>query len=73
MHLTSGLKTYLYSFERDPIRIVCPFAQREFDGYVDIVKPYGFSVLWAMAIVPNFHITGKNLPDNKITSADILG
>jgi hypothetical protein len=43
MHLTNGLKTYLYCFERDAVRIVCPFALREFDGYVDIVKPYGFS------------------------------
>jgi hypothetical protein len=39
MHLTTGLKTYLYCFEMDAVRIVCPFAQRDFDGYVDIVKP----------------------------------
>ena len=54
MHLTSGLKTYLYSFERDLIRIVCPFAQREFDGYVDIVKPYGFSGFVGNGDCPEF-------------------
>jgi hypothetical protein len=43
MHLTTGLRTYLYSFEKDDIRIVCPVAEREFDGYVDLVKPFGFS------------------------------
>ena len=43
MHLTTGLKTYLYSFEADDIRTICPFTEREFEGYIDIVKPYGFS------------------------------
>jgi hypothetical protein len=43
MHLTTGLKTYLYSFEKDNIRIVCPIAEREYGGYIDIVKPFGFS------------------------------
>ena len=43
MYLTTGLKTYLYTFEQDNIRIVCPIAEREYGGYVDIVKPYGFS------------------------------
>jgi hypothetical protein len=43
MHLTTGLKTYLYSFIKDEIRIVCPIAEREFGGHIDIVKPFGFS------------------------------
>jgi len=43
MHLTTGLATYLYCFESDDVRIVCPIAEREMDGYVDIVKPFGFS------------------------------
>ncbi|OGW53954.1 MAG: hypothetical protein A2Y81_03185 [Nitrospirae bacterium RBG_13_43_8] len=43
MQLTTGLRTYLYSFEKDDIRFVCPIAEREFGGYVDITKPFGFS------------------------------
>ena len=43
MHLTTGLSTYLYCLESDNGRIVCPIAEREYDGYIDIVKPFGFS------------------------------
>jgi hypothetical protein len=43
MHLTTGLKTYLYCFEKGDIRVVSPIAEREFHGHVDILKPYGFS------------------------------
>jgi hypothetical protein len=43
MHLTTGFKTYLYCFESENIRIVCPIAEREYDGYIDILKPFGFS------------------------------
>ncbi len=43
MHLTTGLKTYLYCFETEDIRIICPIAEREFEGYIDIVTLYGFS------------------------------
>ena len=43
MHLTTGFTTYLYCFEAENIRIVCPIAEREFQGYVDIVTPYGLS------------------------------
>jgi len=43
MHLTTGLRTFLYCFETDNGRIVCPIVERDFEGYVDIMKPYGFS------------------------------
>jgi hypothetical protein len=43
MRLTTGFKTYLYCFEADGVRIVCPIAEREFEGHIDIVTPYGFS------------------------------
>ncbi|MBK7158102.1 MAG: hypothetical protein IPH77_05970 [Ignavibacteria bacterium] len=43
MHLTTGYRTYLYCFEHDGVRIVCPVAERDFGGYTDIVTPYGFS------------------------------
>ena len=43
MHLTTGLKTYLYCFESDQGRVVCPICEREYHGTVDVVKPFGFS------------------------------
>lgn len=43
MHLTSGLATYLYCFADGDIKIVCPIAEREYQGLTDIVTPYGFS------------------------------
>ena len=43
MRLTTGFRTYLYCFEAENVRIVCTIAEREFDGHVDIVTPYGFS------------------------------
>ncbi|MDQ3019866.1 MAG: hypothetical protein M3R36_04745 [Bacteroidota bacterium] len=43
MHRTTGFDTYLYFFERDNIKIICPVAEREYNGYKDIVTPFGFS------------------------------
>lgn len=43
MHLTTGLKTYLYCFESDQGRAVCPICEREYQGTIDLVKPFGFS------------------------------
>lgn len=54
MHLTTGFKTYLYCFESENVRIVCPFAEREYDGYIDILKPFGFSGFVANGDSPEF-------------------
>src|SRR6267142_536258 len=43
MHLTTGFATYLYCFEDGETRIVCPLSERQYEGHVDIVTPYGFS------------------------------
>lgn len=43
MHFATGYETYLYSFEMDEIRVVCPISERPFGRYIDIVTPYGFS------------------------------
>jgi hypothetical protein len=43
MTASSGYRTYLYSFERPDVRIVCPVAERPVNGLVDLVTPYGFS------------------------------
>ena len=54
MHLTTGFKTYLYCFESDNVRIVCPLSERTFDSYVDIVTPYGFSGFVGNGVRPDF-------------------
>jgi hypothetical protein len=43
MGLTTGYRTYLYTFESGDLRIVCPIAERPCGGHIDIVTPYGFS------------------------------
>ena len=43
MHLTHKLPSYLYCFEHAGVRIICPFIERPFRGFVDIATPYGFS------------------------------
>lgn len=54
MHLTTGFTTYLYCFETENVRIVCPIAEREFEGHVDIVTPYGFSGFVGNGDCPQF-------------------
>lgn len=55
MYLTTGMQTYLYCFEADGVRIVCPVAEREYGGTVDIVKPFGFSGFAGTGCFPGFH------------------
>jgi hypothetical protein len=43
MYLSTGHNTFLYTFELDGVRIICPIAERSFHGFLDIVTPYGFS------------------------------
>lgn len=40
---TTGDQTYLYSFVDDQTKVVCPLIERQFEGYVDIATPPGFS------------------------------
>lgn len=54
MHLATGNETYLYSFEADDVRIVCPIAERVFDGHTDIVTPYGLSGFAGMGVYQTF-------------------
>jgi hypothetical protein len=54
MHLTTGFTTYLYCFEARNVRIICPVAEREFKGHVDIVTPYGFSGFVGNGDCPQF-------------------
>jgi hypothetical protein len=52
MQLTTGFDTYLYTFAEENLRIICPICERNFEGYTDIVTPYGF---------PGFVGTGSRL------------
>ena len=42
VQLSSRLPTYLYAYESGTARVVCPLAERDFDGEVDVTTPYGF-------------------------------
>ena len=54
MSLSTGYNTYLYTFEADGVRIVCPIAERSFRGHIDILTPYGFSGFVGNASHPEF-------------------
>ncbi len=54
MQLTSGLETFLYRYEDDGARIVCPFSVRWHEGYPDLLTPYGFSGFVGTGPAPEF-------------------
>src|ERR1700733_12014806 len=54
MYLTHKLPAFLYCFEADEVRIVCPFIERPFGKYVDIATPYGFSGFAGNGEFPDF-------------------
>lgn len=43
IQLTSEVPTYLYRYERDAVRVVCPLAERRFGDQIDVTTPYGFA------------------------------
>jgi hypothetical protein len=43
MFLTTGSPTFLYQYAQGTVRIICPLAERSFQGYKDIYTPFGFS------------------------------
>lgn len=54
MSMTTGYETYLYVFEKDGVKIICPFAERKYKGFTDIVTPYGFSGFTGNKDCPEF-------------------
>ena len=54
IYLTSGLPTFLYCFERDGARVVCPLSERRYRGEADIVTPYGFNGFTGTGGCPGF-------------------
>ena len=73
MNLTTGFKTYLYCFESKNIRIICPIAERKFDGYIDILKPFGFSGFVANGDCPEFSHCWKKFNRQKDYICGYLG
>jgi hypothetical protein len=43
MSLSTGHRTFLYQYESNKARIVCPISERRYAGQVDVVTPFGFS------------------------------
>jgi hypothetical protein len=54
MQLTSNLETYLYCFEADDVRIVCPISERLFQNNIDIVTPNGLPGFVGNSDYPDF-------------------
>lgn len=73
MQLTTHLHTYLYCFEQDDVRIVCPISEREYGGYVDIVKPFGYTGFIGTGDCPDFHRYWKEFAKQKGYVCGYLG
>ena len=43
MHLTTGYPTFLYVWQSGEAKVICPLAERTYQGCTDVVTPYGFS------------------------------
>jgi hypothetical protein len=65
MHLTTKQSTFLYLFESEGAKVVCPISEREFKGFTDIVTPYGFSGFAGNKEVPGFEKYWKRFVKEK--------
>jgi hypothetical protein len=54
MSLTSGLETFLYAYHDGAGRVVCPFSVRRYEGYPDVLTPYGLSGFSGTGRCPEF-------------------
>jgi hypothetical protein len=73
MYLTTGYDTYLYCFEKDGVRKVCPIIERNFSGYTDIAKPFGISGFTGNGVHPDFHSEWRNFVSEKKYISGYLG
>jgi len=73
MKLTTGNDTYLYSYEKNDTRIICPIVEREFSGHKDITKPFGYSGFTGNKIEPGFSKEWKEFAKSKGYVAGYLG
>jgi hypothetical protein len=67
MSLSTGgdNKTFLYYFEVDDVRIVCPILEREFGNQTDITTPYGFSGFTGTTEYLDFPYYWKKFAENQ--------
>lgn len=65
MSLTTGYPTFLYHFQDKETRIACPIAEREYNGHIDIVTPYGFSGFVGNTDYHNFQNEWKTFAQSK--------
>jgi hypothetical protein len=73
MYLTTGHDTYLYCFEKDDSKIVSPVIEREFSGFKDISKPFGFSGFTGDYSHNDFLSEWENFVDSKGYVSGYLG
>jgi hypothetical protein len=65
LHLTTRRKSFLYSFENESSRIVCPVDERSFLGGVDIVKPMGYSGFTGIGSCRDFPVYWREFVQNR--------
>lgn len=53
-YLNTGWPTYLYTFKAGDVKIVCPFSERSYNEYTDIVTPFGYSGFIGTHDYPDF-------------------
>lgn len=73
MKLTTGHDTYLYSYENKDTLIVAPILEREFLGYKDIAKPFGYSGFTGIKFTNTFSKEWKEFTKSKGYVAGYLG
>ncbi|HEY0972519.1 MAG TPA: hypothetical protein VGE02_16230 [Gemmatimonadales bacterium] len=54
MRLTSGMETFLYRYDDGGHRVLCPLAVRSYEGYRDVLTPYGLSGFVGTGPCPGF-------------------
>lgn len=54
IQLSGESKIFLYCFEKDDAKIICPLIEKEYVGYKDICTPYGFSGFTGNKDFPDF-------------------
>ncbi|UOQ67737.1 hypothetical protein [Hymenobacter volaticus] len=59
MHLTTGYPTNLHVWQSSEAKVVFPLAERTYQGYTDVVTPYGFSGFVGTGTFVNFMLAWR--------------
>lgn len=65
VQIDSGYRTFLFLFEKDGVKICCPLVERDFNGSIDIAKPFGISGFTGNGTHPDFYNTWLEFISNK--------